>query len=155
MYSEWISNTTKYTKDGVERAANLVESGVTPVNYVVNTAIRLSDIANHSANRFLEHQRDMAIGTVEASAHRLKVAASASGVRELVKDQVQLIPATRDRIKQDASKAWGIVLETLDELRTLFSDGAKGLNQTAKTASKKASKTAASAKKAVKKAASA
>ena len=155
MYSEWISNTTKYTKDGVERAASLVESGITPVNYVVNTAIRLSDIANQSANRFLEHQRNMAIGTVEASAHRLKIAASASGVRELLKDQVELIPATRDRIRADLNKAWGIALETRDELRTLFSDGAKGLNQTTKTTSKPTSKAATGTKKTVKKSASA
>ena len=147
--SQWINNTTKLAKENVERAANLVEAGTTPVNYLVNTALRLSDIANRNVNRMLEQQRDMAIGTVEAGANRLKVAASATDVRDFLKDQVELMPATRDRVRDDLRKTWEIMLDARDDLRGIFVSNSKDLEKTATAAKKKVRKTVSKAKKAV------
>ncbi len=146
--SQWISNTTKLAKENVERAANLVEAGTTPVNYLINTALRLSDVANRNVNRMLEQQRDVVLGTVEAGAHRLKVAASATDVRDFFKDQVELMPSTRDRVRDDLRKTWEIMLDTRDDLRGVFVDNSNDLKKTATAAKKKVRKTAAKAKKA-------
>lgn len=168
-----VSDTLSGTRDAVVSGAHFLERSERPVKILTNAGLRLNKITHHSIASLVRVEGHMIEGTLHATARRLEKAANANSFRQLVSDQMALMPKTRDRLTRDARKALDVLVETRDDLRDMISDtvaefgdlrddvteraktAARKTKQTAKRTTKKATakarKTGAQAKKTVRK----
>ena len=106
-------------RDALDNSANWVESGKSPVKALTDKTLKLNRITHNSAARLVRVQAKFVEGTVLATAQRLQAAARADSVRHLISGQIELMPATRDRIVTDARKTIDVLSDTRDDLTTL------------------------------------
>jgi phasin family protein len=115
--------------------------------------LKLNEITFRYLDKLIKLQLKFVEGSIEEGAKRLKTAANADTFVSLFKDQVQLLPMTRERIVKNARETMGLVLETRDDVVAVFKPVAKkpARKVAAKAPAKKAARKPA-AKKAVRKA---
>jgi hypothetical protein len=140
-----------------ESAAYRVAMGKKPVKTLTGLGLKLTAISHKTADQVLKQQTRMVEHQIDAIAGRLKAAADARNVSELVRTQIHLIPQNVSRLAGDARDTLGIVFGvgaelrdvvkvTFDELRGKPVRSRKAAGKTAttrKTARKKAGKSAA------------
>lgn len=119
--------------------------------------LKLNEITFRYLDKLIKLQLKFVEGSIEEGAKRLKTAANADTFVSLFKDQVQLLPMTRERIVKNARETMGLVMETRDDVVAVFKPVARkpARKTAAKAPAKKAvAKPAAkkTAKKAVRKA---
>jgi hypothetical protein len=120
------------------------------VHEVGKRGLKLNEMAFHYLDKLIKLQLKFVESTIDEGAKRLTTAANAPSLGKLVKDQVNLLPMTRDRITNNARDTLGLVMETRDGVVALFKPAAK-----AKAVRKAPAKKAATrkiSKKAVRKA---
>jgi hypothetical protein len=117
------------------------------VHEVGKRGLKLNEMAFHYLDKLIKLQLKFVESSFDEGAKRLTTAASAPSLGKLVKDQVNLLPMTRDRITQNAKETLGLVMETRDNVIALF----KPAKPARKTPAKKAA-AKKTAKKAVRKA---
>ncbi len=106
-------------RDTLDNSANWVEKGKSPVKALTDKTLKLNRITHNSTARLVRVQAEFVEGTVEAAAQRLQAAARADSLANLVSGQMDLMPATRDRIVTDARKTLDVLSDTRDDLRSL------------------------------------
>jgi len=121
---------------------------------VAGKVLKLNEITFRYLDKLIKLQLKFVEGSIEEGAKRLKTAANADTFASLFKDQVQLLPMTRERIVKNARETLGLVLETRDDVVAVFKPVAKkpARKAAAKAPAKKASAKKAAAKPAAKKA---
>ncbi len=153
-----LTDTLSSSRDLAVGGAQLVARGRKPLHLMTESGLRLNTISHKSIARLMNVQAEMVEGTLVATAKRLETAANANSVRELVSDQVALLPATRDRLTGDARKALDVLSDTGEDLRELVTetfadlqdngeDAVEEVVATARRTTRKASNTAKRAKK--------
>jgi hypothetical protein len=80
----------------------------TPVRTVARGGIRLCTVSQTAVQDLIELQSAAVTAALNELALRLERAARATDVVELVRDQVEMMPATRARIASDAGRVLGI-----------------------------------------------
>lgn len=153
----WSRNAMRGGRAVAGVAASALLSSREPTRRVAKAGLKLNKITHSSIADMVKLQAEIVEGTVEAGAKRLELIADADSLRTLVKDQVALMPETRDRVAGDARKTVKLFAETRDELVEAFGKApSKPARKTrarkapVKRAAKKAAKKAAPAKKAAK-----
>ena len=168
-----VTNTLSGTREAVVSGAHLLERGEKPVQILTHAGLRLNKISHKGIASLVNVQAHMIEGTLRSTAKRMEKAANANSFRQLVNDQVALIPNTRKRLAGDARKTLDVFVDTRDELREMISETvaefskarggaasrarrttkktAKSARATTKKAASKVRKTTASAKKTAKK----
>jgi len=111
--------------------------------------LKLTEITYRYIEKLLKLQLKFVEASFDEGAKRLKTAANAESFTGLFKDQVELLPMTRERIMKNARETMGLVMETRDDVVAVFKPVAK--KPARKAPAKKAAKPAA--KKVAKKAA--
>jgi hypothetical protein len=91
----------KFGKDSVETVREAVVGSADTLK-ALKSPVRVSQTAVAS---LIELQSDMLTSALSDAALRLERASRADNVVDLVRDQIELIPATRDRIVEDAQRA--------------------------------------------------
>ncbi len=143
-----------------ETSSDWLSSSTDSVAVVSDKVLKLNRVSHDAVAQLLSNQANMFAGTIDALATRLDVASHSKNVRGLVRDQLELMPESRDRITRDTRKMMNIFVNTGVELKELATEtvtelggrGEKLVKKTAKTA-KSAAKTARkTAKKTVRKA---
>ena len=76
-----------------------------PVRMVAHSGVKLTAVSQNTLASLIELQSEVFTSTMTAVATRLERAADAEGVVDLVLDQVSMLPATRDRIVDEATRA--------------------------------------------------
>jgi len=76
----------------------------TPVRTVARGGVRLSTVSQTAVQELIELQSEALTAALSELALRLERAARAAGMVELVRDQVQMMPATRARVAADAGR---------------------------------------------------
>ena len=89
----------------------------TPLRTVVRGGVRISAVSQSVIQELIELQSETLTAAINEFAHRLERAARAETVVDLLRDQVELIPATRARIAADAGRVVDILASAGRELK--------------------------------------
>ncbi|MBT8143624.1 MAG: phasin family protein [Gammaproteobacteria bacterium] len=142
-------------RDALDTSAEWVDGGKQPIKVLTEKTLKLNRITHNSAARLVRIQSEFVEGSVGGAAQRLQALASARDIRHMVDGQVQLMPATRERVVADARKTLDVIGDTRDDLTALIretlaelrgsdpiSEAADGIAEGAEKVAKKARKTA-------------
>jgi len=117
---DFVSETTsaltgqvqKIRKDSVETvreavagSADNLKSLKAPVRVFARSGVKLTTVSQTAVSSLIELQSDMLTSALSEAALRLEKAARAENVIELVRDQFEMLPATRARIVEEAQRA--------------------------------------------------
>lgn len=138
--------TVTEVRNATKDVAGKVKGAKGTVHEIGQRGLKLNEIAFRYMEKLIKLQLKFVEGSFDEGAKRLSTAANAPSFRKLVKDQVTLLPMTRDRIAKNAKDTIGLVKETRDGVVSVFQPVAKPKR------AKKATVRKAAAKKAVRKA---
>lgn len=138
--------TVTEVRNATKDVAGKVKGAKGTVHEIGQRGLKLNEIAFRYMEKLIKLQLKFVEGSFDEGAKRLSTAANAPSFRKLVKDQVTLLPMTRDRIARNAKDTIGLVKETRDGVVSVFQPVAKPKR------AKKATARKAVAKKAVRKA---
>ena len=106
------SQVEKMRKESVETVREVVvdsaeglKSLKSPVRTLARSGIKITNVSQTAVASLIELQSDMLTSAISDAALRLERASRADNIVELVREQVEMIPATRDRIVEDAQRA--------------------------------------------------
>ena len=88
-----------------------------PVRVVARSGVKLSVLSQGAVQELIELQSEMLSAAISEFVQRLERASRAANVVELVREQVEMLPATRARIADDAGRAAQIVVTAGREIR--------------------------------------
>ena len=119
--------------------------------------VDLSSLSHKTTAKVLRQQTKMMENQLDALAGRLRTAAQARSLTDLVRGQIRLIPENASQFVKDSRATLGIVADAGSNVRDLFGETASefrnaprpAAKKTARRAAKKTAKTVASAKKRV------
>lgn len=136
-----------------EQVAGRVRDGKKPVQTLSKLGVELSSISHRTTTKVVRNQTRLIEHQIDALAGRLHTAARADSLRDLVRDQIRLIPANASQLVEDTRQTFSAVAEAGGEVRDLFAGTVAELRGGAKKRAKPAKKTAKkkTAKKAAKK----
>lgn len=95
----------KNVREAVVGSAENLKSLKSPVRVIARSGVKLTLVSQTAVSSLIELQSDMLTSALSEAALRLEKAARAENVVELVRDQLDMLPATRDRIVEDAQRA--------------------------------------------------
>jgi len=102
----------KMRKDSMETvreaavdSASGLKSLKSPVRTLARSGIKITSVSQTAVASLIELQSDMLTSAISAAALRLERASRADNIVELVRDQFEMMPATRDRLVEDAHRA--------------------------------------------------
>ena len=109
----------KGARQSSEKAAGRVSRGKKPVKTISRLGLKLNGVTHQTANKLWKQQTRLVEGQIDAFAGRLKAAADAEDLRDLVETQIRLIPENTARLADDAREALKIVKGAGGEIREL------------------------------------
>ena len=133
-YDEALDRARANTK----KAAGRVSKGKKPVRTVSRFGVRLSGVSHRTVNKLWKRQTKLVEDQFDAVADRLKAAANADDLRNLVETQVELIPDYASRFKVELRESIDIVKGAGSEIRDILTDTVKELKGEKKTVRKAA-----------------
>jgi hypothetical protein len=92
-------------REAVVGSASGLKSLKSPVRTLARSGIKITTVSQTAVASLIELQSDMLTSAISDAALRLERASRADNLVELVREQVEMIPATRDRIVEDAQRA--------------------------------------------------
>ena len=102
----------KIRKDSVETVREAVVGSAenlkalkSPVRTLARSGVKVTAVSQNAVASLIELQSDMLTSALSDAALRLERASRADNIIELVREQVEMIPATRARIVEDAQRA--------------------------------------------------
>lgn len=98
-------NPARFMRKALVDSAEGLKSLKRPLRMVAHSGVKLTEVSQSTLQSLIELQSEVVTSTLTAVAKRLERAASAEGVTDLVFDQIEMLPATRDRIVDEASRA--------------------------------------------------
>lgn len=119
---DYVEVSVERARSSVVQAAVLVEQLQQPLKTLTAAGIRLTALSQRYAERLLSLQGELIGGTLADSAKRLRKAAQASDVRQLLSVQLELLPATRERFAEELKQAAELVSDSGKDLRGLARD---------------------------------
>jgi hypothetical protein len=86
-------------------SADGLKSLKSPARVIARSGVKLTVVSQTAVAGLIELQSDMLTSALSDAALRLERASRADNIVDLVRDQIELIPATRTRIVEDAQRA--------------------------------------------------
>ena len=102
-------------------SADSLKSLKSPVRTIARSGIKLTNVAQSTTQSLIELQSDVITATITDAARRLERASRAANIVDLVQTQVDMFPATRTRIVEDAQRVVDIFKTTGKDLRGVAS----------------------------------
>lgn len=112
----------KSARFAAQGSAESIKALKTPVRLVARSGIRLSNVSQTAVQELIELHSDALTAVLAEVARRLERAARATTVVELVRDQVEMLPATRARMASDAGRVAQIVTSAGREIRNVATE---------------------------------
>ena len=114
----------KIAKESVETvresavgSAETLKSFKAPVRTIARSTIKVTNVSQTAVANLIDLQSDMLTSAISDAALRLERASRADNILELVREQIEMIPATRARIVEDAQRAAQIFKHAGRDLR--------------------------------------
>ena len=104
MRKESVENVREAMADSAENLKALKS----PVRVIARSGIRLTVVSQTAMSSLIDLQSDMVTSALTETALRLEKAARAENLVELVREQIDMLPATRDRLVEEAQRAMDI-----------------------------------------------
>jgi hypothetical protein len=98
-------NPQRFMRKALVDSAEGLKALKRPVRMVAHSGVKLTAVSQSTLASLIELQSEVFTSAMTAVATRLERAADAEGVVDLVLDQVSMLPATRDRIVDEATRA--------------------------------------------------
>jgi hypothetical protein len=92
-----------------------------PVRTIARSTIKVTTVSQTAVASLIDLQSDMLTSAISDAALRLERASRADNIVELVREQIEMIPATRARIVEDAQRAAQIFKHAGRDLRGVAS----------------------------------
>jgi phasin family protein len=112
----------KSARVAVQGSAASLKALKNPVRLVARSGVRLSSLSQTAVQELIELQSEALTAAITEFALRLERAARAASVGELVRDQLEMLPATRARVAGDAGRVLQIVTSAGREIRDLATE---------------------------------
>jgi hypothetical protein len=119
----------KFTKESVETVRETVVGGAetlkalkAPVRTIARSGVKITNVSQTAVASLIELQSEMLTSAISDAALRLERASRADNIVELVREQIEMIPATRARIVEDAQRAALIFKHAGRDLRGVASN---------------------------------
>lgn len=106
-------------REAITGSADTLKSLKSPVRVIARSGIKLSAVSQEAVQNLIELQSDMVTSALTEFALRLERVNKADNLVELVREQIELTPATRDRIVEDANRAVTIVKTAGRDIRNV------------------------------------
>ena len=102
----------KIAKDSVETvretvvgSAETLKSFKSPVRTLARSGVKVTAVSQTAVASLIDLQSDMLTSAISDAALRLERASRADNIVDLFRDQIEMIPASRDRIVEDGKRA--------------------------------------------------
>jgi phasin family protein len=148
-------------REAISGSVETIKSLKSPVRVIARSGVKLSTLSQEAVQNLIELQSEVLTSALTDVAARLERVTKADNLVELVREQIELAPATRARMVEDANRAVTIFKTAGREIRnvavhafeTLAEKGKTEIAAVArpvrrKTAAKRARKAPARARKA-------
>jgi len=112
-------NPAGFTRKVLVRSAEGLKSLKNPVRKMAHSGVKFTVVSQQTLQSLIEFEAEVVAAALTGAATRLEHAAQAEGVLELVRDQVDLLPATRDRLVDEATRGVAILTDAGREVRKL------------------------------------
>lgn len=126
----------KDARQRTEFAADRVALGKKPVKTLTGLGLKLTAISHKTADQVLRQQTRLVEHQIDAVAGRLKAAADARNLQELLRTQIRLIPQNVSRMAVDARDTLSIVANAGVEVRDVVKTTISELRSAARPAKK-------------------
>ena len=137
-------------REALSGSAETIKSFKSPVRAIARSGIKLTTVSQEAVQNLIELQSDVVTSALTEVALRLERATKADNLVELVREQLELTPATRARVVEDATRAVAIFKTAGRDIRNvakhtieLIYDTGKDEVEAAKPARRKPAKRAA------------
>jgi phasin family protein len=139
-------------REAITGSAESLKALKSPVRLIARSGIKLSAVSQEAVQNLIELQSEVVTAALTEVAVRLERATKADNFVELVREQIELTPATRDRIVEDATRAVTIVRTAGREFRDVAVHAFETLSVKSKAEVAKPARRKAAAKRATRKA---
>jgi len=109
-------------RESVVGGAETLKSFKAPVRTIARSTIKVTSVSQTAVASLIDLQSDMLTSAISDAALRLERASRADNIIDLVRDQIEMIPATRARIVEDAQRAALIFKHAGRDLRGVASN---------------------------------
>jgi phasin family protein len=109
----------KSARAAAVRSADGITTLKSPVRAISRAGVKLATVSMTAVQNLIELESDMVTSTMTDAATRLKKAARADGIVELVREQAETLRASGERIVGDATRAVEIVTDAGHDIRRI------------------------------------
>jgi hypothetical protein len=98
-------NSVDSVREAVSGSADSLKALKSPVRVIARSGVKLSAVSQSAVQELIELQSEIITSALTDVALRLERATRAATLVDLVRDQIELTPATRARLFEDANRA--------------------------------------------------
>jgi phasin family protein len=98
-------NSVESVREAVTGSAETLKALKSPVRMIARSGVKLTAVSQTTVQSLIELQSDVVTSALNEVALRLERATQAENIIEFVREQIELTPATRDRVVEDATRA--------------------------------------------------
>jgi phasin family protein len=148
--SKLRTDPVKAARAATARSAERIKALNAPIRAVSRSGVKLTAISQSTAERLIHLQEQLVTSALTDAATQLERAARADNVTDLMKDQAEVLRATRERIVSDITQAVTILKDAGGDVRKVATHTYESVTGKAEAAPKKkaARKTARASRKA-------
>jgi phasin family protein len=106
-------------REAVVGSAETLKSLKSPVRMIARSSVKLTTVSQATVQNLIELQSDVVTSALNDVALRLERATRAENIVEFVREQIELTPATRARMVEDASRAVTIIRTAGRDIRNV------------------------------------
>jgi phasin family protein len=106
-------------REAVVGSAETLKSLKSPVRMIARSSVKLTTVSQATVQNLIELQSDVVTSALNDVALRLERATRAENIIEFVREQIELTPATRARMVEDASRAVTIIRTAGRDIRNV------------------------------------
>jgi len=142
----------KAARAATAKSAERIKALKDPIRAVSRSGVKLTAISQATAERLIHLQEQLVTSALNDAANQLERAARADDVTALVRDQADVLRATRERIVSDIAEAVTILKDAGGDVRKVATHTYESVTGKAAPAAPKAKTVRRKAKRAVRKA---
>jgi hypothetical protein len=117
QFQKLRSDSVESVREAALGSAESLKSLKAPVRVIARSGVKLTTVSQTTVANLIELQSDVVTAALTDAALRLQRASRAENVVELVREQFEMLPATRDRIVEEAQRAVAIFADAGRELK--------------------------------------
>ena len=121
QFEKIAKESVENVRETVVGSAETLKSLKSPVRTIARSGVKLTTVSQTAVASLIELQSDVLTSAISDAALRLERASRAENLIDLVRDQFEMIPATRARIVEDAHRAAMIFKHAGRDLRGVAS----------------------------------